>query len=194
MRFRVIALVLLSASYACAQSRAPQSTATSWVGTWATSAFNGDRWHTVPTLVDSTLREVVHTSIAGKQLRVRLTNEFGIEPLRIGAASVAMSAGGSSIDAATGGSPERGEQVILHYECGQCHTIPGIPHADGVFGPPLTAMGARTMVGGNFPNEPDTLVHWIQAPTSMKPKTAMPDLGLSEQQARDAAAYLETLR
>lgn len=95
---------------------------------------------------------------------------------------------------ATGGSPQRGEQVIVHYECGKCHTIPGIHDAHGVFGPPLNFMGSRTIVAGNFPNVPDNLVHWIQSPTSMKPKTAMPDLGLSEQQARDAAAYLETLR
>ncbi|MGA2250629.1 SGNH/GDSL hydrolase family protein [Terracidiphilus sp.] len=55
----------------------------------------------MPTLVDSTLREVVHTSVAGNQLRVRLTNEFGIEPLRIGAASVAISTGTNSIDTAS---------------------------------------------------------------------------------------------
>jgi lysophospholipase L1-like esterase len=68
-----------------------------WVGTWATSPFGGDPWHTIPTLVDSTLREIVHTSIAGKALRVRFTNEFGTEPLRIDAASVALSAGESAI-------------------------------------------------------------------------------------------------
>jgi lysophospholipase L1-like esterase len=57
------------------------------------------------------LREVVHTSIAGMSVRVRLTNEFGTEPLRIDAAAIATSAGGSSIDAASshelmfGGSP-----------------------------------------------------------------------------------------
>ena len=72
-----------------------------WVGTWATSPFDGDPWHTIPTLVDSTLREIVHTSIAGKELRVRFTNEFGKEPLRIDAATVALSAGGSSIDPAS---------------------------------------------------------------------------------------------
>ena len=68
-----------------------------WVATWATSPFDGDPWHTIPTLVDSTLREIVHTSIAGKELRVRFTNEFGKEPLRIDAATVALSAGGNSI-------------------------------------------------------------------------------------------------
>jgi cytochrome c1 len=37
-------------------------------------------------------------------------------------------------------------------------------------------------------------VHWIESPTSMKPKTAMPDLGLTQTQATDVAAYLQTLR
>jgi len=68
-----------------------------WVGTWATSPFGGDPWHTVPTLVDSTLREIVHTSIGGNALRVRFTNEFGTEPLRIDAANVALSNGESAI-------------------------------------------------------------------------------------------------
>lgn len=82
-----------------------------WVGTWATSAFDGDPWHTVPTLVDSTLREIVHTSIAGRELRIRFSNEFGIEPLHVGAASVALSTEQAAIDAGTahqvtfGGSP-----------------------------------------------------------------------------------------
>jgi lysophospholipase L1-like esterase len=71
--------------------------AETWVGTWATAPFSGDPWHTVPTLVDSTLREIVHTSVAGKTLRVRFTNEFGTEPLHIDAASVALSAGGNAI-------------------------------------------------------------------------------------------------
>lgn len=94
----------------------------------------------------------------------------------------------------TAAQAARGKQEIVHYGCGKCHTIPGIHNAHGVFGPPLMKMGVRTMIAGNFPNTPDTLAHWIQSPTSMKPKTAMPDLGLTEQQAHDAAAYLETLR
>lgn len=61
-----------------------------WVGTWAASPYGGDPWHEPPTLTDSTLRQIVHTSIAGKALRVRFTNEFGTEPLRIDAASIAI--------------------------------------------------------------------------------------------------------
>lgn len=99
-----------------------------------------------------------------------------------------------SYHVATGGNVARGEQVIVQYKCGSCHTIPGIHNANGVFGPPLNELSHRSIIAGDFPNEPEILVHWVQSPTSMKPATAMPDLGLSEQQARDAAAYLETLR
>jgi hypothetical protein len=72
-----------------------------WVGTWATAPFAGDPWHEIPTLVGSTLREIVHTSIAGQSLRVHFTNEFGTEPLRIEAASVAISAGEPAIQPGT---------------------------------------------------------------------------------------------
>lgn len=95
---------------------------------------------------------------------------------------------------AIGGRPGQGRILMERYNCGQCHTVPGVHHARGVFGPPLNFMGKRTMIAGNIPNTPENLVHWIMDPKSMKPKTAMPDLGLSEQQARDVAAYLETLQ
>lgn len=93
-----------------------------------------------------------------------------------------------------GGNPLRGEQIIVQYKCGSCHTIPGIRNARGVFGPPLNDWAFRNIIAGEFPNDPKTLVSWLKSPTSMKPKTAMPDLGLSEEQARDVAAYLDTLR
>jgi len=52
----------------------------------------------------------------------------------------------------------------------------------------------RTMVAGEIPNTPENLVKWVQNPPSIEPNTAMPDLGLSESQAQDIAAYLYTLR
>lgn len=94
----------------------------------------------------------------------------------------------------TGGSPDRGRHLINKYKCGSCHIIPGIKGASGQFGPPLIAMSRRTYIAGEFPNVPENLVSWIQAPTSMKPKTTMPDLGVTRQQAVDVAAYLQTLR
>jgi lysophospholipase L1-like esterase len=47
---------------------------------------------------DTTLREIVHVSIGGPQVRIVFTNEFGTDPLTIGAAHVAVSQGGSSIN------------------------------------------------------------------------------------------------
>lgn len=95
---------------------------------------------------------------------------------------------------ATGGSPQRGKQVISQFKCGKCHTIPGIKNANGVFGPPLNFIGRRSIIAGNFPNDPNSLTQWVRSPEQMKPGTAMPDLGLTEQQARDATAYLYTLQ
>jgi lysophospholipase L1-like esterase len=80
------------------QGTPSRSAPASWVGAWAAAPFGGDPWHTVPTLVESTLRQIVHTSLAGQALRVRFTNEFGSEPLRIDAATLALSTGASAID------------------------------------------------------------------------------------------------
>ncbi|MEO8725912.1 MAG: c-type cytochrome [Acidobacteriaceae bacterium] len=93
----------------------------------------------------------------------------------------------------TGGYARHGKQIMVQRQCGSCHTIPGISGANGVFGPPLVSFAQRTFIAGTFPNATNYLVPWIMSPKSMKPKTAMPDLGLSEQQARDVAAYLYTL-
>ncbi len=94
----------------------------------------------------------------------------------------------------TGGDWHRGAQVIDQFRCGACHIIPGIHDADGLVGPPLMKFGRRTYIGGELPNQPENLVRWIKSPQSVEPGTAMPTLGLSDQQARDAAAYLYTLR
>lgn len=95
---------------------------------------------------------------------------------------------------ATGGQASAGRQAIVQFRCGACHTIRGIRDANGVFGPPILIFGRGTYIAGEVPNTPDNLVHWIMSPQSIKPKTAMPTLGVSEQQARDIAAYIYTLR
>jgi lysophospholipase L1-like esterase len=94
---RVFAPALASLFCLAAPAQNLSAPSTPWVGAWATAPFSGDPWHQTPTLVDTTLRQIVHTSIAGKALRVRFTNEFGIEPLRIDAATLALSAGQSAV-------------------------------------------------------------------------------------------------
>lgn len=92
------------------------------------------------------------------------------------------------------GNPHQGRQLIISYGCGSCHTIPGIYRARGVVGPPLYFFGRRTMIAGELPNTPDNLVRWLRDPRSVEPGTAMPMLGLSQEQAQDIAAYLDDLQ
>ena len=93
-----------------------------------------------------------------------------------------------------GGDAHQGRGVIVSAGCGACHVIPGIHAANGLLGPPLYFFSRRTMIAGELPNTPDNLIRWIENPPSIEPGTAMPNLGLSDKQARDAAAYLYTLR
>lgn len=99
-----------------------------------------------------------------------------------------------AVEIVPGGNPQLGAQLIESYRCGACHMIPGIKDADGLVGPPLILFARRTYVGGEVPNTPPNLIRWIQDPKSIEPGTAMPTLGLDQQQARDVAAYLYTLR
>ncbi len=85
-----------------------------WVGTWAASplaAKNPGAKFGAPGTDGTTLREIVHISIGGPSVRVVLTNEFGLDPLTIGAAQIALSSGTSAITAGSataltfGGAP-----------------------------------------------------------------------------------------
>ncbi len=96
--------------------------------------------------------------------------------------------------ALTGGHPRQGREKIRRYGCDTCHTIPGVATARGLVGPPLSGLARRVYLAGRLPNSPDNLVRWIQHPHQVDPKTAMPDLGMGDQDARDIAAYLYTLR
>jgi cytochrome c1 len=57
-------------------------------------------------------------------------------------------------------------------------------------GPPLDGVGRRAVIAGMLENTPQNLAHWIRHPQSVVPGNAMPDLGLSRQDANDIAAYL----
>lgn len=92
------------------------------------------------------------------------------------------------------GDPARGKSTILAASCGACHVIPGVANAEGMVGPPLDHFARRTIVAGVLPNTPGNLVQWIRYPQSVVPGNAMPNMGLSDAQAHDVAAYLYTLR
>ncbi len=89
---------------------------------------------------------------------------------------------------------ERGKAAIVTYGCGSCHSIPGIRNADGMVGPPLDHWAERRMIAGEVPNDPERLITWLTVPQSIEPGTAMPNMGVTDGQARDIATYLYTLR
>ncbi|MGH7476692.1 MAG: c-type cytochrome [Longimicrobiales bacterium] len=91
------------------------------------------------------------------------------------------------------GDPQSGRAAVEHYDCGACHTIPGIADATSPLAPPLTRFAERSFVNG-LPNVPEVLVAWIIDPQALDSLTPMPRLGVSQQDARDIAAYLYTLR
>ena len=91
------------------------------------------------------------------------------------------------------GNPELGALYIEQIGCGSCHMIPGIDGAQGLVGPPLDHMGKRIFIAGLLRNTPANMVTWLLDPQEIVPGNAMPDMGLSEEQARDITAYLYTL-
>ncbi|WP_244487685.1 MULTISPECIES: SGNH/GDSL hydrolase family protein [unclassified Aureimonas] len=76
-----------------------------WLPTW--SASQQRVWEPnffppvgIPRAIrDQTLRQVARVSLGGRQVRVRFSNLYGTQPLHIGAAHVAISAGGAAINA-----------------------------------------------------------------------------------------------
>jgi cytochrome c1 len=89
-----------------------------------------------------------------------------------------------------------GATLVQQKGCGACHAIPGIPGATGAIGPNLAGVASRTTIaGGAVPNNgPDDLKRWILDPPAVKPGTAMPNLGLTDDEATKIVAFLETLR
>jgi len=95
--------------------------------------------------------------------------------------------------ALTGGDPHRGPAAIRRYGCGTCHTVAGVAGADGTVGPPLTGISGRMYIAGVLANEPGNLVRWIMDPPGIDSATAMPNVGVTDAEARDIAAYLYAL-
>jgi cytochrome c2 len=94
----------------------------------------------------------------------------------------------------SGGDARSGKSEIRKYGCITCHEIPGVAGARGLIGPSLDRIGERYYIAGELPNTPSNLMLWIQHPRQVEPHTAMPEMGVTEQDSRDIAAYLYTLR
>jgi cytochrome c2 len=93
--------------------------------------------------------------------------------------------------AMTNGDPSHGPDLIRRYGCGGCHSVSAVPGADGKVAASLDELRKRVFIGGGvIRNTPESLVRWIVNPRALSPKTAMPQTGIDEKEARDVAAFL----
>ena len=73
---------------ACSALAAPAN----WLTTWGASPQGPSAGGAADSgFSDRTIRQVVRISAGGRQVRVRLTNEFGVAPINVGAAHIAIS-------------------------------------------------------------------------------------------------------
>jgi L-cysteine S-thiosulfotransferase len=93
-----------------------------------------------------------------------------------------------------GADAARGLDIMERVGCAACHQIPGVAWPEGTVGGSLQGFANRTLIAGEFPNQPHLLVRWLRNAPGMDPRTAMPPQPMSEDEARDVAAYLYTLR
>ncbi len=88
MRLAVPRTVALSAALLLAAVHQSQSQ-TRWVGTWA-AAPSSEKYDAGELPTSITLREIVHVSRGGDQVRVTITNELGTDPLTVGGAHLGV--------------------------------------------------------------------------------------------------------
>ncbi|QOY96800.1 c-type cytochrome [Massilia sp. UMI-21] len=93
-----------------------------------------------------------------------------------------------------GGDAQQGLRLTTQYQCGACHTIPGVQGAAGDQGPSLEHVGRLSYIASGVPNQPANMVRWLRVPHAVRPGTEMPSMGLTEQEARHIAAFLYTLQ
>jgi cytochrome c len=82
---------------------------------------------------------------------------------------------------------------VIAAQCAACHVVPGVPDAVGNVGPSLEGIARQQIIAGRLANNPANMVRWLMHPQQVAPGNAMPEMGLTEDQARKIAAYLYTL-
>jgi lysophospholipase L1-like esterase len=82
-------------------AQAQTAGAAGWCGTWGTAPAGPPPSSSTQTYTSQTLRLIVHTSIGGNRVRIRVSNEMGSTPLRIGHAGIAIRTSGAAINSAS---------------------------------------------------------------------------------------------
>jgi lysophospholipase L1-like esterase len=92
------ATIMIAAAMMAGSTAATAQKGDHWVGTWATSPMASKNVAgTFGSDAGTTLREIAHVSLGGSSVRVVLSNEFGLEPLTVTAADIAVRDKGSAV-------------------------------------------------------------------------------------------------
>lgn len=111
------------------------------------------------------------------------------------AAALLLAGCGAQVEGApmpSTGDPDRGREVFLQYGCASCHATPDVPSVSDGIGPDLHDFADNVYIAGQIPNRPEELIQWIRQPQQMIPGSVMPDMGVTQQDAEDIAAFLYT--
>ena len=85
-----LALAVAWVSVLAASEKGPQR----WVATWTTANVSSE---SPTTFSNQTIREIVHTTIGGTSIRLRLSNTFGPRPIRFDSVFVGMQKDGANL-------------------------------------------------------------------------------------------------
>lgn len=88
------------------------------------------------------------------------------------------------------GDASHGRELFVGYGCGACHQVGGVRQAVGRVGPRLDDLHEQRIIAGVLPNTPELLAAFLQDPPAYAPNTAMPDVGVTPEDAADLAAFL----
>jgi cytochrome c2 len=84
-------------------------------------------------------------------------------------------------------------KALIAAQCAACHRVPGVAGATGDVGPSLQGIARQQIIAGKLPNTGANMIRWLMHPQQVVPGNAMPEMGLTQAQARQIAAYLFTL-
>ncbi len=99
-------------------------------------------------------------------------------------------------DTASAASPQgpeyaKGEKLFMTKGCMGCHSLQAVKPPKGLIGPNLANVGARSHIAaGWLANTDENLERWIREPQTVKKGVLMPNLGVTEEEARALRAYL----
>ncbi len=107
--------------------------------------------------------------------------------------AVHTASAGASVQAPAGQGPDyaTGEKLFQAKGCVACHALYAVNAPKGMIGPNLANVGARSYIAaGTLKNTDENMARWIQNPQAIKKGVLMPNLGVTEPEARALVAYL----